>query len=112
MQAPTEHDLKLIGETTEKIREILDKAPTQLIVGFIRIQNELNFQIIDGNNVSTNFSLEDGKLAIDSINHHPFTTDRRAERRFQGCSLVLQPDRKDYCLLESSIKVLFFPKHY
>lgn len=72
MQAPTEHDLKLIGETTEKIRDILDKAPAQLIVGFIRIQNELNFQLIDGNNVSTNFSLEDGKLAIESINHHPF----------------------------------------
>lgn len=73
MQAPTEHDLKLIGETTEKIRDILDKASTQLIVGLIRIQNELNFQIIDRHNVSTNFSLEDSKLAIDSINHQPFT---------------------------------------
>lgn len=71
MQAPAEHDLKLTGETTEKIRDILDKESAQLIVGLARIHNELNFQIID-RQCSTNFSLEDSKLAIDSINHQPF----------------------------------------
>lgn len=50
-----------------------NKPVNELISTLGRLELKCFSRIIDRHNVSTNFSLEDGKLAIDSISHHPFT---------------------------------------
>lgn len=70
MEPTNEHALKLTGEATEQIRDILDEAgPNKRVIGHLTINNQPTLEIMDSNNHTHHFPLEDGTLAIESVNY-------------------------------------------
>jgi hypothetical protein len=68
MKHTIEHALKLTGETTEQIREILDEEdPNKRVIGYITINNQPTLEIMDSNNRIHHFPLDNETLAIESI---------------------------------------------
>ena len=85
MEPTTEHALKLTGETTEQIREILDEAgPNKRVIGYITINNQPTLESMDSNNHIHHFPLDNDTLVIESVNYSHRAFAQQTENLEEG----------------------------
>lgn len=67
----SDHVLKLTGEATQKINDLLDATgEIKRTIGLFRRDGEIFLAVTASNNQYVEFSTEDGTLEIESVNHN------------------------------------------